>query len=1814
MFGEHRTPQEIKQQLLEYYAKQQSEQPKVAESATAREETKPVVEGTSGGDEQKQVAEHKPAQNFEQEVEQPPVQKPKQEPVAKQENAENVAQHAKKAWDLFQYENGQISDVIEYVNDNIPKSETTQALYDAIDKYEQEDEEDRNLWGRRGDLEPYRDAILDELERLSKQEVEQQAREAELSDAGVRYSIVTDPKLIDKLESGEKIKVYRAMAMVDGKLYPPMSSKDNSTGQLRQPIELEQWEQSEENLDKAKIKNGKYYFDLKQADGRVTGSVAYNPYFHTSRSPLNDQFSAAYDKPYLVTVETEIPASELTSGYHAEGAHNAVGEVDWKSGGVSGQIAKQTGNRRKVILSRWAKPVRIIPEAEVAEKISQMLEGTDIAIPNNVVTPALLEALEKQGVKIDYEGIEREKNKASKSSKKQGAGVRYSINLEQVNEQFNNELQQQIDGTLPKGHIYQLGNPSEILQDYGFPNMPIELSAAHLAEKAKAAHHQYSLEEVRDLVKAIHNPIAIFRYGDATKAQNVIIEFEHEGKNFVVGVHFNQQRRGNVVSDIRGLYPKDNAEWLNWILQDKALYLNKEKIQTLIDQQRRTLAEVDYLDLNLLAKVIENFDNNKHKVNNSTKFSIAMRDKEYAEAVANGDIAKAQQMLRDEAERKGYSPRGNYRDAHRSPSASVDKKDFTNIEALRNEVYEYSGDSNLLAVAQGVHLQPEDYFSPQGAHWYGYDDADGMEAYHNLKNAIGDIQQQISEFGEVRNMPTIKVYRAVPKEIKGDQFESEGQWVSPSRQYAVNHGRHRFGYNKYRIIEQAVPADELWWDGNDIREWGFDDGTQNVYKNTRNNRKLFDITYDDNGNLIPLSKRFNQRNDDIRFSISNHNNDIFYSNAERAVEGIKQDKATPQQWLAMIDKAGGLKAGEDKWLGLSDWLKSFEIGDNETPSEAIARNNKRTITKQEILDFIRQNKIQIEEVRYDESQMPPAFPNNFRLQIEKQAEELYNSGMRRYDYIEDKTERQDKADEYARKALEREYGQDVMYYVSFGWDNEYDEVRAVRTGTDMDFYEFALQNWSKNNQTDARPVNSTRLVYTTNGLTNKREIALVVPTIESWNENDEIHFGDAGEGRAIAWVRFGDTTDEQGNKVLVIDEIQSKRHQEGREKGYREGELSDTEKQEKELREQLKAIRQRINEIIPADINGIHARYEFSKNLPEGLKEELTTLREDESRLVIEISNLKSARTDYQRQIPAAPFEKNWHELAFKRMLRFAAENGYDKVAWTTGEQQAERYDLGNVVNHIDVYPHTDTKDRQVIIKLNRGDSIDLSVDEKGVVENGEYRGKHLSDVVGKALADKLLSSEQRASFRGDNLRIGGEGMKGFYDDMLPRFVSKYAKKWDAKVGEVTMPELQDGYQTMHSVDITEPMKESVMQGQALFSTKMKDNQGNPLNADGTLKVEKVTSIEELTDKDFTQPYRNVQLPELAKPINDAIGAKGKSVIIKKNIFEKQQKSHTDLTPDDSRVILQTALYNPNLYGQNQKITRPNNWILIHIADKNTAVILEIADNKEYVEIISWHYLNDYGVQKKENQAIKEGGQILKFTTNPAANTANDSLISDDKVTTNDLNTQELGDIFAIAGQPEFREIDDDETLSEYASRYHEWLQQQKDIALFEHYWHDYARRNVNEGKKRLDDQIEEDWFNAELSIERFQDFLKDIGGKVTTNVAHFVWQARGKQTYQQNQVKRNLIYPLMSTVKDLEKLIGTKRGKDTKLHLRWQNLDESKVGRRYKRNGTPVTARELIGLYLQAKDIDECEKLGLPSRGAEGFYNNLLKFPTNVL
>lgn len=178
-----------------------------------------------------------------------------------------------------------------------------------------------------------------------------------------------------------------------------------------------------------------------------------------------------------------------------------------------------------------------------------------------------------------------------------------------ANEMFNQELLRQIQGTLPKGHIYRLGRPCDILLKTGFPDLPIELSSTRLEEKSKQNNHPYEICAVMNLVSALQNPLAVFSYGDKEKSQNVIVELKYNSKNFLIGVYFNQIHRNIVISDIRGLFPKDIHEWLNWIHQGKALYLDKSKIQILIDQQRISLAEVEYLDLDLIEILIRDFKN-----------------------------------------------------------------------------------------------------------------------------------------------------------------------------------------------------------------------------------------------------------------------------------------------------------------------------------------------------------------------------------------------------------------------------------------------------------------------------------------------------------------------------------------------------------------------------------------------------------------------------------------------------------------------------------------------------------------------------------------------------------------------------------------------------------------------------------------------------------------------------------------------------------------------------------------------------------------------------------------------------------------------------------------------------------------------------------------------------------------------------------------------------------------------------------------------------------------------------------------------------
>ena len=184
-------------------------------------------------------------------------------------------------------------------------------------------------------------------------------------------------------------------------------------------------------------------------------------------------------------------------------------------------------------------------------------------------------------------------------------------NIDAVNARFNEELEQQITGKQEAGHVYELGMPGEVLQSTGVPFVPIQMNATRLAEKATRFGHDFDLSEIKDLVKSIQQPLAIFSYGNKDKAQNIVVEIQHENKNFIVGLSLRPTIDGRIleINSIRNVFPKDNAEWLNWITQGKLLYADKEKIQALINQQRTILADVDYLDLDSAANIVKDFVN-----------------------------------------------------------------------------------------------------------------------------------------------------------------------------------------------------------------------------------------------------------------------------------------------------------------------------------------------------------------------------------------------------------------------------------------------------------------------------------------------------------------------------------------------------------------------------------------------------------------------------------------------------------------------------------------------------------------------------------------------------------------------------------------------------------------------------------------------------------------------------------------------------------------------------------------------------------------------------------------------------------------------------------------------------------------------------------------------------------------------------------------------------------------------------------------------------------------------------------------------------
>lgn len=534
----------------------------------------------------------------------------------------------------------------------------------------------------------------------------------------------------------------------------------------------------------------------------------------------------------------------------------------------------------------------------------------------------------------------------------------------------------------------------------------------------------------------------------------------------------------------------------------------------------------------------------------------------------------------------------------------------------------------------------------------------------------------------------------------------------------------------------------------------------------------------------------------------------FYSAVLRAVENVKLTKAPAVQWLNTLRNVPGVKPEEMEWLGLSDWLNE----------------QKGAVTKEAVLDYVRANQIEVKEVEKGTTK--------FEQAVEKRARELgeAENGAGSWDRIGGGGQEHYYRD--ARRELRTQFGGEEATpskpkfpsYTLPGGEN-YRELLLTLPNT----------------ASGAERAGGAKAAAFARQLREKygERYSTQAPLAELREYNRLLEEAGVKEGRdarayrsphfdepnVLAHVRFNDRTID-GKRTLFIEEVQSDWHQAGKRKGY------------------MQPISAKDR---PAAIEQLHS---LEKQLDDmGYAARDTS---EYQALEAQIGDLRGKITG-MTGVPDAPFKTTWPELAMKRMIRYAAENGYDAVAWTPGDVQAERYDLSKTIARVK-YEQSGTSGFTPIADIleNTGGTLTAYNHEgEAVISQYVERGR-LADHIGKDVAEKLLAKAPREAMgsgmkfatrelSGLDLKVGGEGMLGFYDDILPSTVNKLVKKYGARVGVGKLAEVDVGdpknitgwesagsiagtkapAQSVHTLDITPALREAAVgQGFPMFDAR----------------------------------------------------------------------------------------------------------------------------------------------------------------------------------------------------------------------------------------------------------------------------------------------------------------------------------------------------------------------------------------------------------
>lgn len=422
--------------------------------------------------------------------------------------------------------------------------------------------------------------------------------------------------------------------------------------------------------------------------------------------------------------------------------------------------------------------------------------------------------------------------------------IRFSLN-ENADSDFAKAVDKIAGGEAVDKYI-NVGTTPSVLKILGLPDVRVTISGQVL-NKVMRGKHNVTQETLKQLPNQINNPVAVMKSSTQENGYVVLTELvERENgkdKPVIAALHLKKTNQGLELISIASVYGRSNSQIQRGLERD-LLYWNKAKGSQFLTAFGLQLPSHMQSDVNLsVSNIKTEAELSQYQSENSdTRFSRKANnsiDQHYmalAKRYKNGDSSvesELRNLVNDRAQEKGFG-KPNYRMQHEAPNSK---------DEISQSIDNLKG------------LYPDDLYSSKGYQYYGtgYDAMD-RKAWDILKRIKGKPDD------------TVTIYRAYPKGTGGTI--TNGDWVTIVRDYAVEHGEANLG-GDYQIVSKDVKASEVFTNADSLLEQGYDNGLSEVV-NDKKKIKLDElITYDDDGEIIPLSKRFNARKNDIRFSRAN---------------------------------------------------------------------------------------------------------------------------------------------------------------------------------------------------------------------------------------------------------------------------------------------------------------------------------------------------------------------------------------------------------------------------------------------------------------------------------------------------------------------------------------------------------------------------------------------------------------------------------------------------------------------------------------------------------------------------------------------------------------------------------------------------------------------------------------------------------------------------------------------------------------------------------------------------------------------------------